>query len=80
MSMRIGRGNRPDAFNLFFHRPQPLVPRDLTFEVRERMNAAGEVLIPLDPAAVEALARTARRRWDRGGGGLLSAFLCQSGA
>ena len=26
----IGRGNRPDAFNLFFHRPRPLVPRDLS--------------------------------------------------
>jgi N-methylhydantoinase A len=53
----IGRGNRPDAFNLFFHRPRPLVPRELTFEVAERMNAAGEALAPLDPAAVEVLAR-----------------------
>ena len=52
----IGRGNRPDAFNLFFHRPRPLVPRDLTFEIGERMNAAGAVLKPLDPSAVEALA------------------------
>src|SRR6266571_3994966 len=51
----IGRGNRPDAFNLDFHRPRPLVPRDLTFEVRERMNAAGEVLVPIDAAAVETL-------------------------
>ena len=40
----IGRGNRPDAFNLFFHRPRPLVPRELTFELAERMNAAGKVL------------------------------------
>lgn len=53
----IGRGNRPDAFNLFFHRPRPLVPRELTFELRERMNAAGDVLVPLDLAAVEALGR-----------------------
>src|SRR5262252_11099812 len=51
----IGRGNRPDAFNLDFHRPRPLVPRELTFEVRERMNAAGEVLVGIDAAAVEAL-------------------------
>src|SRR5215468_9814762 len=51
----LGRGNRPDAFNLDFHRPRPLVPRDRTFEVRERMNAAGEVLVPIEPAAVEAL-------------------------
>jgi N-methylhydantoinase A len=53
----LGRGNRPDAFNLDFHRPRPLVPRDLTFEVSERMNAAGEVLLAIDAAAVEALGR-----------------------
>jgi N-methylhydantoinase A len=53
----VGRGNRPDAFNLFFHRPRPLVPRELTFELGERMNAAGEVLLPLDPAAVASLAQ-----------------------
>jgi N-methylhydantoinase A len=53
----LGRGNRPDAFNLDFHRPRPLVPRDLTFEVSERMNAAGEVLRPIDPDAVAALGR-----------------------
>jgi N-methylhydantoinase A len=53
----LGRGNRPDAFNLDFHRPRPLVPRDLTFELSERMNAAGEVLGPIDPAAVAALGR-----------------------
>jgi N-methylhydantoinase A len=54
----LGRGNRPDAFNLFFHRPRPLVPRELTFEVAERMTAAGETLTPFDPAEVAALART----------------------
>ena len=53
----VGRGNRPDAFNLDFHRPRPLVPRDLTFEIRERMNAAGEVLVAIDPANVDALGR-----------------------
>jgi len=37
----IGRGNRIEAFNLFFHRPKPLVPRELTFEVTERVNAKG---------------------------------------
>jgi N-methylhydantoinase A len=52
----LGRGNRPDAFNLFFHRPRPLVPRDLTFEVAERMTAAGEALTPLDPADIARLA------------------------
>jgi N-methylhydantoinase A len=53
----LGRGNRPDAFNLDFHRPRPLVPRDLIFEISERMNAAGEVLCAIDPEAVAALGR-----------------------
>src|SRR3954454_4440090 len=54
----IGRGNRIEAFNLFFHRPKPLIPRELTFELNERINAGGEVLIPLDDAEVERLGAT----------------------
>ena len=45
---RIGRGNRPEAYNFLFKRPEPYVPRHLTFEVRERLNAAGEVVTVLD--------------------------------
>src|SRR5689334_5318348 len=52
----IGRGNRIEAFNLFFHRPKPLIPRELTFEVTERVNAKGEVLVPLNEAEARALA------------------------
>ncbi len=51
----IGRGNRPDAFDINFKRPQPLVPRRLRFEVKERLNAKGEVLTPIDEAGVLAL-------------------------
>ena len=58
----IGRGNRIEAFNLFFHRPKPLVARDLTFEVKERVDARGEVLTPLDQAAIEVLAATLKER------------------
>src|SRR5205814_7813293 len=50
----IGRGNRVEAFNLFFHRPKPLIPRELTFEVAERVNAAGAVLVPLAEDEVAA--------------------------
>jgi N-methylhydantoinase A len=45
---KIGRGNRPEAYNLFFKRPEPYVPRHLTFEVTERLNAAGEVVTTFD--------------------------------
>ena len=44
----IGRGNRPEGYNLFFKRPVPLVARDLRLEVDERLYATGEVLKPLD--------------------------------
>ena len=49
----IGRGNRPEGYNLFFKRPVPLVPRDLRLEVDERMYASGEVLTPLDEASAQ---------------------------
>src|SRR4051812_8771967 len=58
----IGRGNRIESFNLFFHRPKPLVARDLTFEIDERMSAKGEVLRPLDAAAVVELATVLKQR------------------
>ncbi len=44
----IGRGNRPDAYDIWFTRPRPLVPRHLTFEVDERLGADGAVRIPFD--------------------------------
>jgi len=50
----IGRVNRPESYNLFFKRHEPLIDRDLRFEIRERMDAQGKVLIPLDEAEVRA--------------------------
>jgi N-methylhydantoinase A len=50
----IGRGNRPEGYNLFFKRPVPLVPRDLRFEVDERLYATGEVFKPLDEESAKA--------------------------
>ena len=49
----IGRGNRPEAYNLFFHRPVPLVPRHRTIEVDERLMASGEVREKLDMTSVK---------------------------
>jgi N-methylhydantoinase A len=53
----IGRGNRPEAYNLLFHRHRPLVPRHLTREVDERLLASGEVHVALDRAGIAEACR-----------------------
>ena len=53
----IGRVNRPDAYNLFFSKHEPLVPRSLRYEVSERLRADGSLHKPLDEKAVRELAR-----------------------
>ena len=55
----IGRVNRPEAYNLFFRKHEPLIDRDRRYEIRERMDAQGSVLIPLDEAQVRAAAADA---------------------
>ena len=58
----IGRVNRPESYNLFFQKHKPLIDRDLRFEIRERMDAEGNVLIPLDEEEVRAVAGEAVKR------------------
>ena len=48
--------NRFDQYDLNIRLPEPLVPRALRFPVAERMNARGEVLVPLAQDDVRALA------------------------
>jgi len=54
--LEIARGNRPDPFDLHYRRDEPLVPRELRFEVPERMDARGNAIVPLDVAALRELA------------------------
>jgi N-methylhydantoinase A len=53
----VGRGNRPEAYNLFFHRHKPLVSRHSTREVEERLTSSGEVFRPLNKASVTEACR-----------------------
>ncbi len=46
--LEIGRGNRPDFFNLEYRKPTPFVPRYLRREVPERINYKGIETKPLD--------------------------------
>jgi N-methylhydantoinase A len=55
----IGRVNRPESYNLFFRRHEPLIERDLRYEIRERIDSQGKVLIKLDEDAVRAAAAAA---------------------
>ena len=52
----IGRGNRPDLYNLHSKLPEPFVPRHLRFEVMERIDAKGNVRAPLSMKTVDAAA------------------------
>ena len=54
--LEIARGNRPDPFDLHYQRDEPLIPRELRLEVPERIGSKGEVVTPLDTAALKKLA------------------------
>ena len=53
----IGRINRPDSFNLRHRKHQPLVDRNLRFEVNERLMADGTVYKALDTSELNTLVK-----------------------
>ena len=59
--LEIGRGNRPDMYNLVSRKPSPFLPRRHRFEVRERVDRHGRVLVPLDLADLEPAAAVCER-------------------
>src|ERR1700761_6938619 len=54
--LAMGTEQRYDIYDLFLRFPDPLVPRRHRLEVAERMDRDGNVLTPLDPAEVRAVA------------------------
>src|SRR5665213_278329 len=46
-----------NLFDYFYMKPQPIAPQSLTCEIPQRTGAAGQVLVPLDHAAVRCAAR-----------------------
>jgi N-methylhydantoinase A len=54
--LELGRERRADLYDLMVEHPQPLVPRELAFDVPERTRADGLVIEPVDLEHVEALA------------------------
>jgi N-methylhydantoinase A/oxoprolinase/acetone carboxylase beta subunit len=60
--IEIARQVRPSLYDPFVDRPAPLVPRELRFEVRERLDAHGRAIEPFDgrvpalPDGIDAIA------------------------
>lgn len=53
--LELGRRDRPDFYGLT-GKQNPLIPRNLRFEINERMNHKGEVIRAVDPGDVRQLA------------------------
>ncbi|MDX1995425.1 MAG: hydantoinase/oxoprolinase family protein [bacterium] len=51
----IGRQNRPQLYALQPALPPPLIPRERCYEIPERLDHRGEILLPLDHAALDAV-------------------------
>lgn len=54
--LHIARQDRPNLYDWRVRRPDPLVPRHLRFEVRERVLSTGEVLTPISVEDIEEIA------------------------
>src|ERR1700761_6685789 len=55
--LELGRGNRPDSFNLFYKRLPPLVPRNLRFEISARMDGQGNEVSAVRLDELDAILR-----------------------
>lgn len=55
--LEIARFRTPKLYDIDYRKPDPLVPRDRRFEIRERIGADGSIVTPLDEGAFEALAQ-----------------------
>ena len=51
--LEIARQIRPSLYDLQFEKPPPLIPRQLCFEVEERVNAKGEIIKTLDGKSID---------------------------
>ena len=59
--LEIGRGDRPDYFNLRYKKPDAFVPRYLRHEITERMTHHGDVHQPLNLDELPAILKRLRK-------------------
>ncbi|MGA2505619.1 MAG: hydantoinase/oxoprolinase family protein [Anaerolineales bacterium] len=60
--LEVGRSNRLEMYDALYKRKDPLVPRNLRFGIKERINAAGEILMPLDIQAMDQIITEMKRQ------------------
>jgi N-methylhydantoinase A len=60
--LEIRRANREELYDILWDPPEPLVRRRHRLEVVERVDYAGDVIVPLDEESVLAVARKLRAR------------------
>ena len=77
--LELGRRDRPHMYGLTGIQ-RPLIPRDCRWEVDERLDYQGNVLIPLQGAPGARARAGAQRRERRRCRGFAAALLCQPGA
>jgi len=53
--LEIGYERRYSQYDINLNKTEPLVPRERSFTVRERVGVDGNVLIPLDPSSLDEL-------------------------
>ncbi len=53
-ALEMALENRFEQYDVNIDRPRPLVPRRLRLPVRERLDAAGRVLVPMDSKSLDA--------------------------
>ena len=53
--IEIARQSRPSLYDVWADRPEPLVPRELRFEVSGRVDGHGAEIEPVDPTSVPAI-------------------------
>jgi N-methylhydantoinase A len=58
--LELGRRDRPTMYGLEGTH-EPLVPRDMRFEVQERLDHEGKVLVPLDEPGLRAIAQALKQ-------------------
>ena len=54
----LGRGGKPERFNIHLQKPEDFVPRYLRLGISERIGADGSEVMPLDEDAVREAAQT----------------------